>query len=170
MCLRMCTRRAYLRRFRPFMDIAAIGAMPLYGGFLFKDLAFLDVGQQFTVAAFMELFHLGDFFKGGSDIRKALFFSGSCSFFVEDAPFHFLTCGGGFIFYSAFHPSVLPPALITLFSEQGLGNNSPSVRFMLGLGILLPGNLIWRVICEAAILFYSMHERLVSIEDRLRVR
>ena len=36
--------------------------------------------------------------------------------------------------------------------------------FGVGLGILTGGNLLWRLVCEAWILLFSMHETLVSIE------
>lgn len=39
-----------------------------------------------------------------------------------------------------------------------------------GLLLLIPGNIIWRMACEILILFFSMHEVLVSIETRLSVR
>ena len=39
-----------------------------------------------------------------------------------------------------------------------------------GLLFLLPGNLLWRMACEILILFFSMHEVLVSIETRLSIR
>lgn len=39
-----------------------------------------------------------------------------------------------------------------------------------GLLLILPGNILWRMACEILILFFSMHEVLVSIETRLAVR
>ena len=36
-----------------------------------------------------------------------------------------------------------------------------------GLGILLLGNLIWRIICEAWILLFNIHDVLVSIERKI---
>lgn len=36
-----------------------------------------------------------------------------------------------------------------------------------GLGILLLGNLVWRIICEAWILLFNIHDVLVSIERKL---
>jgi hypothetical protein len=37
----------------------------------------------------------------------------------------------------------------------------------IAVAILLVGNLVWRLICEAAILLFSVHEVLVSIEAKL---
>ena len=31
------------------------------------------------------------------------------------------------------------------------------------------GNLLWRVICESAILIFSLHELLVSLDDKARI-
>ena len=36
--------------------------------------------------------------------------------------------------------------------------------FNQGAAVLIAGNLLWRLICELWILFFSIHERLVSIE------
>ena len=35
---------------------------------------------------------------------------------------------------------------------------------MIGFAVLIFGNLLWRLICEAWILFFRIHESLVSIE------
>lgn len=42
------------------------------------------------------------------------------------------------------------------------------VRFSLALGVaaLVMGNLVWRIMCEGAILLFSLHELLVSIDTR----
>lgn len=46
--------------------------------------------------------------------------------------------------------------------------NSNSVELgATGLGILLLGNLIWRIICEAWILLFNIHDVLVSIERKI---
>jgi hypothetical protein len=42
--------------------------------------------------------------------------------------------------------------------------------YLNGLLILVVGNVLWRVFCEWLILFFSMHERLASIERELRRR
>lgn len=36
-----------------------------------------------------------------------------------------------------------------------------------GLGIILLGNLIWRIICEGWILLFNIHDVLVSIECKI---
>jgi len=47
-------------------------------------------------------------------------------------------------------------------SRYGSGEN-----FMMGLGVLILGNLIWRIICEAWILLFNIHDVLVSIERKI---
>ena len=42
-----------------------------------------------------------------------------------------------------------------------------SEKFMIGLGVLFLGNLVWRLICEAWILLYNIHDVLVSIERKV---
>ncbi|OQW34787.1 MAG: hypothetical protein A4E19_17885 [Nitrospira sp. SG-bin1] len=37
-----------------------------------------------------------------------------------------------------------------------------------GIMVLLVGNLVWRMACEAAILLFSLHEILVSLDNRAR--
>ncbi len=36
----------------------------------------------------------------------------------------------------------------------------------MGILALIFGNLAWRMLCEAAILLFSLHEILVSLEDK----
>lgn len=43
-----------------------------------------------------------------------------------------------------------------------------SARVFLGLGILVLGNLVWRVICEGAIVLFGIHDSLTSIEEELK--
>jgi hypothetical protein len=38
-----------------------------------------------------------------------------------------------------------------------------------GIMVLLVGNLVWRMVCEGAILLFSLHEILVSLDNRVRV-
>ena len=40
-------------------------------------------------------------------------------------------------------------------------------KFMIGLVVLILGNLIWRIICEGWILLFNIHEVLVSIERKV---
>jgi hypothetical protein len=37
-----------------------------------------------------------------------------------------------------------------------------------GIAVLLVGNLVWRMMCEGAILLFSLHELLVSIDTRAK--
>ncbi len=41
---------------------------------------------------------------------------------------------------------------------------------VLALLLIVVGNLLWRITCEVSILFFSVHERLTSIENELRHR
>jgi hypothetical protein len=45
----------------------------------------------------------------------------------------------------------------------------PIVIRLGGIAVLLIGNLVWRMMCEGAILLFSLHELLVSIDMRARV-
>ena len=46
--------------------------------------------------------------------------------------------------------------------KRGFDGNIEMV--MIGIAVLIFGNLLWRLICEAWILFFRIHESLVSIE------
>lgn len=46
--------------------------------------------------------------------------------------------------------------LITLFSES----------FIMGLGAIIFGNLFFRLLCEAIIVIFSIHDRIVSIDKK----
>lgn len=59
--------------------------------------------------------------------------------------------------------SVLSPES---FSEYETG---PLLSRLGGIFVLLVGNLVWRMMCEGAILLFSLHELLVSIDTRARV-
>jgi hypothetical protein len=37
-----------------------------------------------------------------------------------------------------------------------------------GVGILLVGNLVWRVFCEIWIVLFNIHARLVSLDEKTR--
>jgi hypothetical protein len=39
--------------------------------------------------------------------------------------------------------------------------------FLKGIGLLIIGNLLWRLICEGFILAFSIHDRLVEIREQL---
>ena len=45
----------------------------------------------------------------------------------------------------------------------------PIVTRLGGIAVLLIGNLVWRMMCEGAILLFSLHELLVSIDMRTTV-
>jgi hypothetical protein len=45
----------------------------------------------------------------------------------------------------------------------------PIVTRLGGIAVILIGNLVWRMMCEGAILLFSLHELLVSIDTRARV-
>ena len=38
---------------------------------------------------------------------------------------------------------------------------------LIGLGIIILGNLLWRILCEGIILMFSIHERLGSIDKKI---
>ena len=45
----------------------------------------------------------------------------------------------------------------------------PMLTRLGGIAVLLVGNLVWRMMCEGAILLFSLHELLVSIDTRAGV-
>ena len=57
--------------------------------------------------------------------------------------------------------------LITLGSVVMFFQYNDSEQRVAAVATLLVGNLLWRLICEAAILLFSIHEVLVSIEGKL---
>lgn len=60
--------------------------------------------------------------------------------------------------------SISVVGLITFFTKSGdktLGINGGP---LIGILLLVVGNLVWRVYCELVIIFFSIHERLVGIE------
>jgi len=40
-------------------------------------------------------------------------------------------------------------------------------ELFIGLGIIVLGNILWRLICEGTILMFSVHEILGSIERKI---
>ncbi len=46
--------------------------------------------------------------------------------------------------------------------EYGMPHN-----ILIGIGIIVIGNLAWRLLCEGIILIFSIHESLQSIEKNL---
>lgn len=51
------------------------------------------------------------------------------------------------------------------FTEYG--DNSDRVVFG-GILLLFAGNVVWRMMCEGAILVFSLHEILVSLDDKAK--
>ncbi|MDH4304874.1 MAG: DUF4282 domain-containing protein [Nitrospira sp.] len=56
--------------------------------------------------------------------------------------------------------SILSPDAL---DEYGVG---PIFTRLGGIAALVVGNLVWRLMCEGAILLFSLHELLVSIDTR----
>lgn len=46
--------------------------------------------------------------------------------------------------------------------------NGTFTSFLIGLGILLVGPVVWRIICESAILLFGIYERLGNIRNILQ--
>ena len=65
--------------------------------------------------------------------------------------------------------------ILVIFNNSN--NTDQGLSVLIGLGIIVVGNLIWRLVCEISILFFRIHEELVghsqlleSIEHDLRQR
>ena len=58
---------------------------------------------------------------------------------------------------------ILGLVFITIGGIIGLFDN-----FLMGLAAIVLGNLIWRLICESAILLFSIHDILGNIETNVR--
>jgi len=59
--------------------------------------------------------------------------------------------------------AIVSPDMFTTY-----GRDSARTRYMAILGLIF-GNLGWRMLCEGAILLFSVHEILVSLEDKAEV-
>jgi len=61
--------------------------------------------------------------------------------------------------------------IIIMFNPPGsnevIGNINP---IWAGIVVIVAGNVLWRVLCECLILFFSIHEVLISIERELKDR
>lgn len=79
------------------------------------------------------------------NLIKFVYVSGAC----------LLTAGGVL--------SIMSPDILSGYADDPI-----RTRFG-GILLLLAGNLIWRMLCEGAILLFSLHEILVSIDNRARV-
>jgi len=54
-----------------------------------------------------------------------------------------------------------------LFPDIFTGYGGDSTRVVLmGILVLVLGNLVWRMLCEGAILLFSLHDVVVSLEDK----
>lgn len=57
--------------------------------------------------------------------------------------------------------------LVMMFGGMGSEYDSAGLSFLQGLGILVLGNLAWRLICEGAILLFALFEEVRSINEKL---
>lgn len=66
---------------------------------------------------------------------------------------------------------ILGAVFITLgglrFLVMAANMRSSGSLVITGLGLLIVGNLIWRIVCEAWILLFSIHDLLASIDRKL---
>ncbi|MCF7885104.1 MAG: DUF4282 domain-containing protein [Candidatus Marinimicrobia bacterium] len=53
-----------------------------------------------------------------------------------------------------------------IFSPSG-GQGNPLINFLINLIIVVLGNLLWRILCEAWILLFSIHDMLGSINSKI---
>jgi len=60
--------------------------------------------------------------------------------------------------------------LLSILSPEALNEYEvgPMLTRLGGIVVLLAGNLVWRMMCEGAILLFSLHELLVSIDTRTK--
>jgi hypothetical protein len=60
--------------------------------------------------------------------------------------------------------------LLSILSPESLDEYAVAPMFtrLGGIMVLLVGNLVWRMMCEGAILLFSLHELLVSIDTRAK--
>ncbi|MGC8596265.1 MAG: DUF4282 domain-containing protein [Candidatus Kryptoniota bacterium] len=67
---------------------------------------------------------------------------------------------------------VVGASLLTLYSlyevVNGLGSRGEFSDVIIGIVAVTVGNLLWRVICEASIVLFSIHDVLVEIEEIVR--
>ena len=57
---------------------------------------------------------------------------------------------------------VQPDSAIAQAAAPGIAD--PKIRMVVGLAYLVLGNVAWRLTCEAAIILFSIHEILESLE------
>ena len=78
--------------------------------------------------------------------------------------------GGSFL---SFRAMVTPHVIRVLYYFGALVITVAGIFSMfsnpfIGVAVIAVGNLLWRMFCEAIILFFSMHDILASIERELR--
>lgn len=82
---------------------------------------------------------------------------------------HFITTKLMIIIYALGAVYITYQGVTKIFAKSRMdfdfGSYSDS-SILLGLGIILIGNLLWRIICEAAIVLFRMHDSLRTIELR----
>lgn len=54
--------------------------------------------------------------------------------------------------------------VVIIFASIGMISRNTTLA---GVALLIFGNLFWRLVCEGTILFFRVHETLVSIETKL---
>ena len=75
--------------------------------------------------------------------------------------------------FFSFH-TMIGPILIKVIYVLGmigctiLGIMIMRYKTLIGIAVIIFGNLIWRIICESWILLFSMHDILCSIEKKVR--
>ncbi len=55
--------------------------------------------------------------------------------------------------------------LIIMFGGARYGEGA--LAFIYGLGVIVLGNLVWRLICEAGILLFALYDEVKSINEKL---
>lgn len=95
------------------------------------------------------------------------------------------TGAGGFYDFLVFRKLISPEIIKVLYAVGAmlisvvgiLAIAAPSLRpdyfqganpSLVGVAVLIVGNVLWRMLCEGIILFFSMHEVLVSLDNRAR--
>ena len=58
--------------------------------------------------------------------------------------------------------------IVTMVS--GISDYSGFLGIIAGLMIILFGNIVWRVLCEWWVVFFSMHEQIVKIEENTQTQ
>lgn len=79
---------------------------------------------------------------------------------------------GGFLSFGTMISSSLIKAIYVIgligVTLIGLGFMFGLKQYLFGLLVIIFGNLLWRLVCEAAIIFYRIHDLLASIDRQLK--